>query len=198
MVIAKQRLDQARQLARSNSQKLPLDTIDKQIAFNNSQISALRGAKGQELAQASASLSAQSRAPLVEQQIAQLQQQLTGLSTQYQSVSTRLLAAKAGAKAEDEQMSERLSVSEPPVVPEEPESPNRLKIIGLGTLAGFVVGAFAIFVLELITRPIRSPAALAAITGEQPLSIIPIIKPPAPPRRRWNFNPFSWRKSNLA
>lgn len=191
VVIAKQRLEEARQLAKSNTQKLPLDTIDKQIAFNNTQIAALRAAKGQELAQVSANLNAQARAPAVEQQIAQLQQQLTGLTTQYQSVSTRLLAARAGAKAEDEQMAERLSVSEPPVVPDKPESPNRPKIIALGTAAGLGLGMMIMFLMELILRPIRSPAALAAITGRQPLSVIPVIKPPVAARRhrRW-FNPF--------
>ena len=198
VVIAKQRLEEARLLARANTQKLPLDSIDKQIAFNNSQISALRAAKGQELAQVSANLSAQSRAPVVEQQIAQLQQQLTGVTQQYQSVSTRLLAAKAGAKAEDEQMGERLSVSEPPVVPEDPESPNRAKLIVLGTAAGLGLGVLLTFLIELVVRPVRSPAALAAITGARPLSVIPVIKPATAPRRRWKFNPFRRRKAVLA
>ena len=194
VVIAKQRLEEARQLAKSNTQKLPFDTIDKQIAFNNSQISALRAAKGQELAQVSANLNAQSRAPVVEQQISQLQQQLAGVTQQYQSVSTRLLAAKAGAKAEDEQMAERLSVAEPPAVPEDPESPNRGKIIALGTAAGLILGAMITFLIELILRPIRSPSALAAITGAQPLSVIPVIKPASEPGRRWRLNPFRSRK----
>lgn len=198
VVIAKQRLEEARQLARSNTQKLPLDTIDKQIAFNNSQISALRAAKGQELAQVSANLSAQSRAPVVEQQIAQLQQQLAGVTQQYQSVSTRLLAAKAGARAEDEQMAERLSVAEPPVVPDDPQSPHRGKIIALGTAAGLGLGLLLTFLIELVVRPIRSPASLAAITGMQPLSVIPVIRPAAAPRRRWFVNPFRRSKAALA
>ena len=198
VVIAKQRLEEARSLARSNTQKLPLDSIDKQIAFNNSQISALRAAKGEELAQVSANLSAQSRAPVVEQQIAQLQQQLTGVTQQYQSVSTRLLAAKAGAKAEDEQMGERLSVSEPPVVPDDPESPHRAKIIVFGAAAGLLLGLLITFLIELVVKPVRSPAALAAITGARPLSVIPVIKPAVAPRRRWAINPFRRRKAALA
>lgn len=198
VMVAKQRLEEAKSLAKSNTQKLPLDSIDKQIAFNNSQIAALRAAKGQEMAQVSANLSAQSRAPVVEQQIAQLQQQLSGLTQQYQSVSTRLLAAKAGAKAEDEQMAERLSVSEPPVVPDDPESPHRLKIIALGTAAGIAAGLLLVFLIELVLRPIRSAAALAAITGVQPLSVIPVIKPVDAPRGRWKFNPFRRRKPALA
>lgn len=198
VVIAKQRLEEARQLAKANTQKLPLDSIDKQIAFNNTQIAALRAAKGQELAQVSANMNAQARAPAVEQQIAQLQQQLTGLTTQYQSVSTRLLAARAGAKAEDEQMAERLSVSEPPVVPDKPESPKRAKIIALGTGAGLGLGLVIMFLLELVLRPVRSPGALAAITGMQPLSVIPVIRPPSEPRRRWFTNPFRRRKTALA
>ena len=61
VVIAKQRLEQARQLARTNTSRLPLDTIDQQIAFNNSQIAQLRAAKAQELAQMSSQLSSQAQ-----------------------------------------------------------------------------------------------------------------------------------------
>src|SRR5690606_34593315 len=51
VVIARQRLEEARALARSNTQRLPVDVIDQQIAFNNSQIAALRAAKSQEQSQ---------------------------------------------------------------------------------------------------------------------------------------------------
>lgn len=194
VVMAKQRLEEAKRLAKSNTEKLPFDSIDKQIAFNNSQIAALRAAKAQEMGQMSANLSAQARAPAVEQQIEQLQQQLTGVQQQYQSVSTRLLAARAGAKAEDEQMSERLSVSEPPVVPDEPESPHRLKIIALGTAAGLGLGLALTILLEILLRPVRSPTALGALTGVPALSVIPLIRPAgSKPARRWALPTFRRR-----
>ena len=186
--LARQQLAQARQFARASASPVS-SALDNQIATNNQQIAALRAAKGAEQAQVSASISAQSRAPVVEQQIAQLQQQLTGLNQQYQSVSGRLLAAKAGVKAEDEQIAERLSVAEPPVSPDKPESPNRPLIILLGTVIGLALGLGLSFLVELTLRPVRSPKALAALAGAEPLGIVPVIGPAHAPVRRWSFSP---------
>jgi len=175
VVFARQRLEEARVLARSNSQKLPLDTIDQQIAFNNSQIAQLRAAKAQEQAQVSSQLASQARAPLVQQQITALQQRLSGLNEQHQQVQERLLAAQAGVRAEDEQMGQRLAVVEPPIVPDEPVWPNRLLILGLGILGGFGVGLLLAAAVELVQRPIRDPKALATIAGVPALGVVPTI-----------------------
>lgn len=175
VVIAKQRLAEAKELAARNVEKQPIDTIDAQIAFNNSQIAKLSAMRGQEAARSAAMLGAQSRAPLVMEQVAQLQQKLEGLNDQYQQVSTKLMSAQANARVEDEQMGERLSVIDPPVVPDDPVSPNRPALIAGGLAAGIMVGLGLILLLELIYRPIRGGEALRAITNEAPLVMIPVI-----------------------
>jgi len=175
VVIAKQRLKEARELARSNTAKLPIDTIDQQISFNNSQIAQLRAAKAQDQAQISSQLSAQARAPLAQQQVAALQQKLTGLNQQYQDVQQKLLSAKAGVRAEDEQMGERLAVVEPPVIPDEPVWPNRLLILAGGIGGGIALGLLLAAVVELLHQPIRDPRALTLITGVAPIGVVPVI-----------------------
>ena len=191
VVVAKQNLEQAKELAKSNTRKIPVDVIDQQIAFNNSQIAALRAAKAGEQAQVSSQLSAQARAPLVQQQIADLQQSLTAVNEQYKEVQTRLLAARAGVRAEDEQMSERLSVVEPPVIPDSPSWPNRL-ILALGGIGGgLALGVFLAFAIELLLRPIRGPAALQNIMGVAPLGVIPVVTAKATKKRKWFSLPFS-------
>lgn len=195
VIFAKQRLAEARELARSNTQKLPTQTVDQQIAFNNSQIATLRAAKSQELAQINARLSAQSRAPLVQQQIGELQQRLAGLNQQYEGVQARLLAAKAGVRAEDEQMGERLSVVEPPIIPDTPIWPDRLLIAAAGIGGGLALGFLLALAIELFLRPIRDPSALAGLVGEAPLAVVPVIKPrprPGRPAHRLAF----WRRAN--
>jgi polysaccharide biosynthesis transport protein len=196
VVIARQRLEEARALARTNTQRLPIDTIDQQIAFNNSQIAALRAAKAQEQAQVSSQLTAQSQAPLVLQQLEALQQRLAGLNQQYQTVQGRLLAARAGVRAEDEQMGQRLAVVEPPIIPEEPIWPDRLLIVALGSIAGIGLGALLALGTELVFRPIRDPRALTQITGVSPLGVVPKINRrnrragrPGQTPRRWGI----WR-----
>lgn len=191
VVVAKQNLVQARELAKTNTRKIPVDVIDQQIAFNNAQIAALRAAKSGEQAQVNSQLSAQARAPLVQQQIADLQQRLTSVNTQYEEVQTRLLAARAGVRAEDEQMSERLSVVEPPVIPDTPTWPDQL-IIALGGIGGgLALGLILALGIELLLRPIRGPAALYNIMGAAPLGVIPVVTSKSGKKRKW------WNRSAL-
>lgn len=175
VILARQRLREAQELAKNNTKKLPLDTIDQQIAFNNSQIAALRAAKAQDDAQLRAQVAARAQAPIAQQQVDYLQQKLQGLSQQYQNVQARLMAARAGVKAEDEQLAERLSVVEPPIVPDKPSWPNRLLILAAGLGGGLALGFLVAFGVELILRPIRDPGALTAITGNAPLGMVPVI-----------------------
>ena len=191
VVVAKQNLEQAKELAKSNTRKIPVDVIDQQIAFNNSQIAALRAAKAGEQAQVSSQLSAQARAPLVQQQIADLQQSLIAVNEQYKQVQTRLLAARAGVRAEDEQMSERLSVVEPPVIPDSPSKTDRLKLALGGIGGGLALGIFLAFAIELFLKPIRGPAALQNIMGAAPLGVIPVVTAKAIKKRRWFGFAFS-------
>src|SRR3546814_3785452 len=136
VILAKQALAEAKRLAKDTSEKLPIQSLDEQIAFNNSQIAALRNAKATEQAQLSSRLAAQAKAPLVQQQLGELQQRLAAVNTNYEQVQNRLLSARAGVRAEDEQMSERLSVVEPPVIPDQPNWPNRPLIAAIGVLGG--------------------------------------------------------------
>lgn len=173
--LARQRLAEAKALARKNVSKAPVSAIDEQVAFNNRQIAALRSAQAGESARVNATIGAQSRAPLVQQQIAQLQQKLDGLNDQYKGVSDRLFQARAGVKAENEQLGERLSIVNPPVVPDEPSFPKRWMLLAGGPAAGLALGLVLMFLVELILRPIRDPATLTQLLGEVPLGVIPTV-----------------------
>lgn len=189
VVAARNQLAQAKALARDNLTRLPTETIDQQIAFNNSQIAALRAARAGEQASINSRLAASARAPIVEQQLATLQQTLTGLNTQYQEVQARLASARAGVKAEDEQIAERLSVVDPPVVPDEPVNFDRLLITALSILGGLGLGIVLALAVEFLFRPIRDPDSLAAITGESPLAVVPVIA-----SKRTGEKTRSWRR----
>ncbi len=191
VVMAKQALAEAKRLAKDNSAKIPINTLDEQIAFNNSQISALRSAKAGETAQVSSQLAARARAPLVQQQLGELQQRLTAVNAQYEQVQNQLMGARAGVRAEDEQMSERLSVVEAPVIPDQPSWPNRLLLAALGIGGGISLGFVLALAVELVLRPIRDPSALKAILGSPPLGIIPMIEAVRIQPKGWKrFLPF--------
>ena len=175
VVLARQRLAEAKELAAKNVGNIPMDPITSQLEFNNSQIAALRAAKARDSAQTSAILNAQARGPVVMDQIAQLQQKLDGLNVQYQQVATKLMQAQATAKMKNELKGERLTVIDPPVVPDKPDWPNRPLFIGGGALAGLGLGIVLMFGIELILRPIRGLDTVKAITGSAPLAAIPTI-----------------------
>ncbi len=175
IAILKRRLAEARKLAASSAARMPADTVDQQIASNNAQIAALQAGRAQENARMSATQMAQARAPVIMEQIAQQQQKLDGLNTQYEAVSTRLLSAQANAKAENEQKGERLSVIDPPVVPDEPLSPNRPLLVAGGLGFGLAFGLFLILAMELFYRPIRDAADIRQVTGTMPMVSIPTI-----------------------
>ena len=189
---ARQRLQEARALAARNVAKLPLQAVDAQVAFNNAQIASLRSAQGADSARLNATVGAQSRAPALLEQVNQLQQRLDALNEQYRGVSDRLLQARAGVKAENEQLGERLSVVDPPVVPDRPAFPNRWLFSGGGVVLGLMAGFALMLLVEWFKRPIRDPAALAALLGEAPLGIVPTIRgKPAKRKRGWRF----WRRA---
>ncbi len=176
IAIAKRRLREAQRLAASNQAKQPPDTIEQQIEANNAQIAALQSMRARELARLSSAQTAMAQAPLVEQQIAQEQQALDLLVQQYDGVSSRLMQAQGTAKAESEQKGERLSVIDPPVVPEEPNSPNRPLLILGGLAAGLGAGLLLALAAELFFRPIRDLADLRTVAGAPPLATIPTIE----------------------
>jgi polysaccharide biosynthesis transport protein len=175
VVIAKQRLEEARRFATQNVQRLPTDTLARQIAFNNTQIAALRAAKSRDSAQVMAAVNERSQIPMVQQQAAQAQQKLDGLYKQFEGVSARPMAARAGARANDQQMGERLLVVDPPVVPDKPSWPNRPLIFALGFGGGLGLGFILAMAVELFLQPIRDPRMISAITGARPLAMVPMI-----------------------
>jgi uncharacterized protein involved in exopolysaccharide biosynthesis len=198
VIIAKQKLAEAHELAKSNTRKLPLEQIDQQIAFNNSQIAALRAAKAQEMAEFSSARTAQSRAPLIQAQLSDLQQTLAGLNGQYKDISDKLLSARAGVRVEDEQMGEKLTVVDPPVVPDKPIWPDRLLISLMGIGGGLGLGLVMALAVEILLHPIRDPGALAALVGSAPLAMIPVIHEKRNPEQmggRWPIIGRLWSRS---
>ena len=85
------------------------------------------------------------------------------------------MQAQATAKMKNEQKGERLTVIDPPVVPDKPDWPNRPLFVGGGALAGLGLGIILMFGIELILRPIRGLDTVKAITGSAPLAAIPTI-----------------------
>lgn len=190
--LAEQRLAEARQFAKRNVavQDTAASAIRQQIAANKQTITLLANAGSSEEARNAAIRAAQSRAPAISEQVAQLQARLDGLRKNYETSATKLMAARGTEKLAEQQKSERLSVIDPPVVPDSPHWPNRLLFIIGGLAAGLAFGMAVTLLLELFKRPVRGVAALQRITGEIPLVVVPTLARP----RRWRALPWNRRK----
>lgn len=103
----------------------------------------------------------------------------------YSTIRRKELSADLGQSLEAEQMSERFTLIEPPRVPNQADSPNRLMILFAGSLlsvgAGFATG----FLAEVLDPAIHGSKRLAKITGAAPLVVVPYIRTRAETHRVW-------------
>ena len=121
----------------------------------------------------------------IEQQYNALVRDYRSATDDYATIRRKELSADLGQSLEAEQMSERFSLIEPPRVPNQPDSPNRLLILLAGGLlsigAGFATGVLA----ELLDPAIHGSKRLAKITGSAPLVVVPYIQTRAETHRVW-------------
>lgn len=193
--LAQQRLTEARQSAASRIATAgAASPAAAQIAANNSTIAQLQAARAADQSRSNAAISAQATAPLVMEQVAQLQARADGLRSNYERVSANLMAAQASAKMESEQRGERLSVIDPPVVPDSPTSPNRPLLVAGGIIGGIGLGMAIALLIELLLRPIRGVGALQNLLGVPPLVVVPTFRNSEP---RWQKFMF-WRRKKVA
>jgi uncharacterized protein involved in exopolysaccharide biosynthesis len=122
----------------------------------------------------------QSRAPAVERDYAALQRDLEGEQSKYAEVRQKLMEAQLAQNLEAEQKGERFTLIEPPTTPQEPVSPNRPAIFGLGLVLAIGAAVGLMVLLELLDTRIRGRRQVVRELGVPPLAIIPWLgEPPA-------------------
>jgi polysaccharide biosynthesis transport protein len=187
VIRAKARLAQAQEIAKSQGDTSDTALVQSQIQANNAQIAQLESYRASDNARASASLANSSRAPVVMEQVNQLEARASGLRDQLKDITGNVLRAQNSARMAQEQKGERLTVVDPPAAPDRPVSPNRLMLIGGGVAGGLGLGLVLALALEFLMRPIRGVDQLKAL-GLETLTVVPTFTPdlaPGQKRRRW-------------
>ena len=174
VVQARERLEMIRQIERAQAQPDEAETVQAQISANNAAIASLVAARNSTVSRASSLQAGQARAPAVLEQAMQLENRASALREQYKDVSTNLLKAQNSARMASEQRAERLSLVDPPNLPDRPHSPNRPLIIIGAAAAGLMIGLMLALALELLLRPLRSPGQIEAL-GFPVLGVVPIL-----------------------
>src|SRR5215218_1274691 len=170
----------------------PSSVVQEQIQSNNIAIAQLMAQRDAAMSRVNASMTRQAGAPAIMERAMQLDAQANNIRQQYARVSTDLLRAQSSARLANEQRAERLSLVEPPNLPDTPHWPNRLLVIGGGAAAGIGLGLVLALLVELLTRPMRSPAQVQSM-GLPVLGVVPILQTIKPKKRR--FWPFRKREA---
>jgi uncharacterized protein involved in exopolysaccharide biosynthesis len=93
----------------------------------------------------------------------------------YEELVGKKMSAKISQSLESENIAERFILLEPPILPEKPFKPDRVKILALGFFLAIALSFGAIMLLESIDKRIRGTEALTHVLGYRPLVVIPYI-----------------------
>lgn len=113
--------------------------------------------------------------PQVERGLTVLDRTYNDLLEKLNSLESKQAQAQLSQNLEEEKKAERFVLLEPPIVPTEPVSPDRKKILGIGGFLALVIGVVCVFLVELIDRRIHSASELEAVLKHPPIVSIPYI-----------------------
>lgn len=115
--------------------------------------------------------------PEVERVLSGYDRQLGQLQDQYEVASQRLAEAATELKLAERQQSERLSLLERAIAPQDPVGGGGKKIALTGALGSLLAGIGLAFLIEMLRPVIRSPAQMARELDLRPVVSIPELRP---------------------
>ncbi len=115
------------------------------------------------------------RAPAVEREYSALLRELQGAQFKYQEVRQKQMEAQLASNLEVEQKGERFTLIDPPLVPEEPVSPNVPLVLTLGALLSLAASFGLALFLEQTDDSVRSRRDLENLLTVPPLAVVPWI-----------------------
>ncbi len=119
------------------------------------------------------------REPQVEQQLSVMQVNYDAIKKKYDDLRGKQSAAQETASLQEENKAERFELIDPPVMPDRPIKPNRIKIALTGILLSVAAAVGFTILLESSQQKVRGTAATTAIMRAPPLVVIPEIRSPA-------------------
>jgi hypothetical protein len=115
------------------------------------------------------------KAPDVEKDYAALQRDYVNAQIKYQEIKAKLMEAELGQNLEQGRKGERFTLIQPPILPEEPVSPNRPMLIFFGFILSLGVGLGFVAIAEAMDQSIRGEKQLSDVLGSTPMISVPYI-----------------------
>lgn len=125
--------------------------------------------------------------PQIEKEYRELTRDYENARTKYAELRSKQGEATVAKNLETDRKGERFTLIEPPLVPQEPVSPNRVLVIVLGVLVSLGLAAGCAALTESLDATVRGRRDLMAlVAGTAPLAIIPHIVTDLPTaQHRW-------------
>ncbi|TNE34628.1 MAG: lipopolysaccharide biosynthesis protein [Alphaproteobacteria bacterium] len=151
--------------------QIRIDATNKKIAASRQQMEAAK----KKVAELEAIIL---EIPQVERGLSVLNRNYQEVLEKFNSLEAKQAQAQLSQNLEEGKKAERFVLLEPPIVPSDPVSPNRVKILGFGGFLAFAAGVGFAVLIELIDRRIRSSSELEAVLKHPPIVSIPYIHTP--------------------
>jgi len=115
-----------------------------------------------------------SRAPDVQKVYAELERELQTNTHKYEEIKAKQMEAELSQNLESERKGERYALVEPPILPEEPSSPNRIAMLISGLVLAAIAAVVTAGVMEALDDSVRGPNELTNLIAK-PLGSIPYL-----------------------
>lgn len=115
------------------------------------------------------------RAPAVEQEYQSITREYNTAQAKYQDLRLKQREAEVSQNLEKDRKGERFTLIEPPSLPLNPQSPNRMAIILLSFLLAVAVGAGSGFLFESIDQAIYGAGQLQKVSTAPVLAVVPYL-----------------------
>ncbi len=116
------------------------------------------------------------QSPQVEREYRGLLRNYENALAKHQEIKAKQMEAQVAQSLESENKSERLTLIEPPLLPVEPDKPNRLALTLLSFILSFVFGFGLVMLLDALDDNVYGRKGVERLLGEAPLAVIPYIE----------------------
>jgi len=168
----------------TDAPSLAVSRIQAKIASDNARLVSLAQQREMLQGKISENEGAMIQTPKVEQGLDVLIRDRDTAQRKYEELRNKQMNAQMAQNLESENKSERFTLLEPPILPDKPYKPNRVKILVLGFLLSIVSSGGAIMAWESIDKRVRGSEALTQVLGHRPLVVIPYIPVKAEAERK--------------
>jgi succinoglycan biosynthesis transport protein ExoP len=115
------------------------------------------------------------KTPQVERGLITLMRDHESAQKKYEEIRAKQMSAKIAENLEGENKAERFSLLEPPIYPDHPTKPDRIKILLIGLFVAIGGAGGLVFLLEMMNQRIRGVESLSIAIRQRPMVVVPYI-----------------------